>query len=77
MKASADAVRAAIVDLAVAISPVVPSAAARLLDQMGVPGNERDFGALQDPGRYERLAGSGFKLQPPTPIFPRLERPGS
>jgi methionyl-tRNA synthetase len=63
----------AIVDLAVAISPVVPSAAARLLDQMGVPGSERDFAALQDRGRYERLAGSGFTLQPPTPIFPRLE----
>ena len=66
---------AAIVDLAVAISPVVPASAARLLDQMGVPAGERDFTVLADTGRYERLAVSGFTLAPPTPIFPRLEAP--
>jgi methionyl-tRNA synthetase len=64
---------AAIVDLAIAISPVIPASAARLLDQMGVPTDERDFSALDDDGRYVRLANSGFKLEPPQPIFPRLE----
>ncbi|HEU0099527.1 MAG TPA: methionine--tRNA ligase [Allosphingosinicella sp.] len=65
----------AIVDLAVAIAPVVPRSAAKLLDQMGVPAGERDFAALADTGRYARLAGSGFTLEPPAPIFPRLELP--
>jgi methionyl-tRNA synthetase len=65
----------AIADLAVAISPVIPASSARLLDQMGVPADERDFTALADRGRYARLAASGFKLGQPTPIFPRLEAP--
>jgi methionyl-tRNA synthetase len=66
---------AATMDLAIAISPVVPSSAARLLDQMGVPPQERDFAALADPERYARLAASGFTLALPTPIFPRLDAP--
>jgi methionyl-tRNA synthetase len=65
----------AIVDLAVAIAPVVPGAAARLLDQMGVAEGERSFTALADTGRYARLASAGYPLEPPSPIFPRLELP--
>ena len=65
----------AIVDLAVAIAPVVPGSAAKLLDQMGVPQGERSFAALGDTARYARLAASGFVLEPPSPIFPRLELP--
>jgi methionyl-tRNA synthetase len=67
----------AIVDLAIAIQPVIPASAAKLLDQMGVPADERDDDALRDPRRYERLAKSGFKLALPTPIFPRLEMPAN
>ena len=63
----------AIRDLAIAIAPVIPAASARLLDQMGVPPGERDYAALEDADSYERLAGSGFRLALPTPIFPRLE----
>jgi methionyl-tRNA synthetase len=66
---------AAIGDLSIAILPVIPASAARLLDQMGVPQSERSYAALADPGRYQRLAASGFKLEPPKPIFPRLELP--
>src|SRR5688572_32502684 len=51
----------------------IPGASARLLDQMGVPPGERDYAALEDADSYERLAGSGFRLALPTPIFPRLE----
>ncbi|TFI60273.1 methionine--tRNA ligase [Sphingomonas parva] len=65
----------AIADLAVAISPIIPASAAKLLDQMGVAEEARTFAALADPDRYARLAASGFTLQPPTPIFPRLEAP--
>jgi methionyl-tRNA synthetase len=42
---------------------------------LGVPPGERDFAALEDEGSYARLAASGFRLAPPTPIFPRLELP--
>jgi methionyl-tRNA synthetase len=66
---------AAISDLAVAILPVIPASASKLLDQMGVPVEERSFDALKDETRYARLATSGFKLEPPKPIFPRLEMP--
>jgi methionyl-tRNA synthetase len=65
----------AIVDLAIAIAPVVPRSAAKLLDQMGVPASARDFTILADTGRYARLAAAGFALEAPTPIFPRLELP--
>jgi len=65
----------AIIDLGIAIQPVIPGSAAKLLDAMGVPGDERDYAALADEGRYGRLAGSGFVLAPPSAIFPRLEAP--
>jgi methionyl-tRNA synthetase len=65
----------AIRDLAIAIQPVIPQAAATLLDQMGTGQEERGFASLADDGRYARLAASGFRLAPPTPIFPRLDMP--
>jgi methionyl-tRNA synthetase len=54
---------------------VIPASAAKLLDQMGVPADQRDFTVLSDTGRFARLAASGFILAPPSPIFPRLEAP--
>jgi methionyl-tRNA synthetase len=65
----------AIVDLAIAIQPVIPASATKLLDQMGVPADARTWAALADNGRYPRLAGSGFTLAAPTGIFPRLDLP--
>jgi len=65
----------AIGDLAVAILPVIPQSAARLLDTMGIPEADRTFAALDDAGRHARLVASGFKLAPPSPIFPRLDMP--
>ena len=66
----------AIRDLAIAIAPIIPASSARLLDSMGVPEGERDYAALEDAGSYQRLAGSGFSLALPTPIFPKLELAG-
>ena len=57
--------------LAIAVLPVVPEAAGKLLDQLGV--TTRDHAALADEGWYDALAASGFTIAPPTPIFPRLE----
>jgi methionyl-tRNA synthetase len=65
----------AIRDLAIAILPIIPGSAGRLLDQMGVPAAERSYAALGEEGAYSRLAGSGFTLELPKPIFPRLEMP--
>ena len=65
----------AIRDLGIAISPVIPSSAGRLLDSMGIPAGERDFAALEDEESYRRLCTSAFVLALPTPIFPRLDSP--
>jgi methionyl-tRNA synthetase len=60
--------------LAVAIQPVIPAGAGRLLDQLGIPKAERSWSALADAEAYGRLAAAGT-LAPPQPIFPRLEPP--
>jgi methionyl-tRNA synthetase len=61
--------------LAIAIHPIIPQSADRLLDQMGIPSNERDFAALNDGTWYDRLRASGHRITSPTPIFPRWEMP--
>lgn len=61
--------------LAIAIQPITPDASGKLLDQLGIPTGERSFAALNDSTWYDRLRTSGFRLAPPTPIFPRLEMP--
>ncbi len=61
--------------LGVAIQPVIPAAAARLLDMLGVPAGERGFAALDDTDAYARLVAAGARIAAPTPIFPRLELP--
>jgi len=62
-------------DLAIAIRPVVPTAADNLLDQMGIAKDDRDFAALADTDWFATLVDSGFLLGQPTPLFPRLELP--
>lgn len=59
--------------LAIAILPVVPDAAAKVLDQIGA--GARDHAAIDDDGWYARQAASGFVIAPPSPVFPRLELP--
>ena len=59
--------------LAIAILPVVPDAAGRVLDQLGA--TERDNANVDDDGWYPRHAASGFRIAAPTPVFPRLELP--
>jgi methionyl-tRNA synthetase len=66
----------AIRDLTIAIQPVIPASAAKLLDAMGIPAEARDYAALGDREGYARLAASGFVLAAPSPIFPRLDAPG-
>lgn len=65
----------AVRDLAIAIRPVVPVSADKLLDQLGIPAAERGFADLADGAWYQRLLASGFKLEQPVGVFPRLELP--
>src|SRR4051794_21729349 len=60
--------------VAILAQPFMPTAAAKLLDLLGVPAGERQFAAL-DSGR--RLA-VGVSLPAPSPVFPRyVESDGS
>ena len=58
--------------LAVAIRPVIPLSADRLLDSMAVADELRTFSGILTHW-YSPLAESGFRLSPPQPLFPRLE----
>ncbi|MEL6877899.1 MAG: methionine--tRNA ligase [Pseudomonadota bacterium] len=61
--------------LAIALRPVCPTATDSLLDQMGIPDGERDYAAIEDHEWFQRLIDSGFKLEKPQGVFPRLEMP--
>jgi len=61
--------------LAIGIQPVIPTKASALLDQLGIPVDERNYAAIDDGTWFTRLVASGFTVAPPTPLFPRLELP--
>ena len=63
-----------IAQLAVAIQPVIPQSAGKLLDTMGVGDDLRTYEGIRSHW-YLPLAESGFTLEKPTPLFPRLELP--
>jgi len=65
----------AIRDLAIAISPVVPGAAGKILDHIGIPADARTYAALADDDWYGHRVDGGAVLDAPTPAFPRLEMP--
>jgi methionyl-tRNA synthetase len=58
-------------DLALAIQPVVPQSAGRVLDILGAPADERDFAALEK----AELLRDQFTVINPKPVFPRLQLP--
>jgi len=55
-------------DLAVAVTPVIPNAAAAILDALCIPQDARDYAALA-----HDLAGDATRVDNPRPVFPRLE----
>jgi len=84
MKAVLAVLFACIRDLAITIQPIIPTAAGKLLDQLGIPRppentpewlHHRGYEALNRTSWYEELRASGHRIAPPTPIFPRLELP--
>ena len=65
----------AIRDLAIAILPVVPTAANRVLDQLGIPPGERRIVDLDKADWYMARIATGEPLSAPQGAFPRLELP--
>ena len=61
-----------IAQLAVAVLPVIPASATKLLDQMGIPEEIRTYSGIQTHW-YSPLAESSFRLDQPQGLFPRLE----
>lgn len=65
-----------IAQLAVAILPVIPESSEKLLDLMGIPGAIRSYSGIGEHW-YSPLAEGGFRIDKPTPLFPRLELPAA
>lgn len=61
--------------LAIAVRPVVPASIDALLDQMGLAADGRDYAALGRTEWFAELAASGFVVDKPVGVFPRLELP--
>jgi methionyl-tRNA synthetase len=57
--------------VAILAQPFVPASAAKLLDLLAIPADQRNFDALK-PG--SRIA-AGSQLPPPSPVFPRYVEP--
>jgi methionyl-tRNA synthetase len=53
--------------IAILVQPAMPESAAKLLDQLGVPEDARDFSSLGSKGRLK----PGTELPPPQHVFPR------
>ena len=63
----------AIRDLTIAMAPVVPQAAARVLDQLGIPEDARAITDLARADWYMARVATGERLGAPVPAFPRIE----
>ena len=63
-----------IAQLAVAVTPVIPASAKKLLDTMGVGPDLRSLEAIRSQW-YPELLESRFSLEKPVGLFPRLELP--
>jgi methionyl-tRNA synthetase len=57
--------------LATLVQPVMPTASAKLLDQLAVPQDKRDFASLAS------LLAPGTPLPAPQGVFPRFVEPAS
>jgi methionyl-tRNA synthetase len=60
----------------VGIAPVIPASAAKLLDTMGIPAENRGYASVGGHW-YSPLAESDFRIVAPTPLFPRLDLPAA
>lgn len=65
----------AIAYLGVAIQPVIPEKAGKVLDILSIPNDQRSYGTFDDKTWFGGLVKEGFTVGKPSPIFPRLELP--
>ncbi len=72
MKAVLSVLFMVIRDLAILIQPFVPDGAQKVLDQMAIAENERDFAALDDREWFARFVDDGRRIEAPKPVFPRI-----
>ena len=63
----------AIRDLTIAISSVVPETSAKVLDQMGIPVDQRMITDLDRADWYVARVATGERLSAPVAAFPRIE----
>jgi methionyl-tRNA synthetase len=63
----------AIRDLTIAIAPVVPATAAKVLDQLGIPEDRRGIDDLARADWYMARVATGERLRAPLAAFPRIE----
>ncbi len=63
----------AIRDLTIAIAPVVPATASKVLDQLGIPPDQRRITDLGRADWYWARVATGEALGAPLPAFPRIE----
>jgi methionyl-tRNA synthetase len=63
----------AIRDLTIAIAPVVPATAAKVLDQLGIPEDRRGIDDLARADWYMTRVATGERLRAPLAAFPRIE----
>ena len=63
----------AIRDLTIAIAPVVPATAHKVLDQIGIPADQRAITDLARADWYMARVATGEHLGAPVPAFPRIE----
>jgi len=63
----------AIRDLTIAIAPVVPATAAKVLDQLGIPGDQRSIAGLSNADWYLARVATGEALGAPIAAFPRID----
>jgi methionyl-tRNA synthetase len=75
MEAVLETLVRALRSLAIAVQPVIPESAVKLLDQLGIGPIDRNFATITNQDYYTELAANGFRIAPPAPIFPRLELP--
>ena len=52
--------------IAIILQPIMPDSSSRILDQLVIPINEREFTHLTD-----SMLSVGIKLPKPEPVFPR------
>ena len=61
--------------LSIAVRPVIPQSADRLLTSIGVTTGERSFDDIRSETWYQSAVAANFRIARPEPLFPRIDVP--